>query len=236
MCAVTQGRFLRTANNLKVRQPLARAIIALPDAAAREMVEKTAWIIADELNVKKVDFCDDEEQLIKRSCKANFKALGARLGKEMKVAAARIAQLTGVEIGDILNGKALELQLADGRVEKITADDLVINREERPGLVASSENGVTIALETALTLELEAEGLARELVSKIQNLRKELKFDVTDRIEVIYSAPAETAVMLENFKEYISSEVLAVKFAPGNGETELDVNGVNVNVTITKAN
>ncbi|MBQ9089017.1 MAG: isoleucine--tRNA ligase [Lentisphaeria bacterium] len=234
MCAVTQGRFLRTANNLKVRQPLARAIIALPDAAAREMVEKTAWIIADELNVKKVDFCDDEEQLIKRSCKANFKALGARLGKEMKVAAARIAQLTGAEIGDILNGKALELQLADGRVEKITADDLVINREERPGLVASSENGVTIALETALTPELEAEGMARELVSKIQNLRKELKFDVTDRIEVVYKTDEATAAMLEQFHDYITGEVLAVKFAAGEGETELDVNGKTVAVNVSK--
>ncbi|MBE6391087.1 MAG: isoleucine--tRNA ligase [Lentisphaerae bacterium] len=235
MCAVSQGRFLRTANNLKVRQPLARAIIALPDAEARDMVKDTAWIIADELNVKTVDFCDDEEQLIKRSCKANFKALGARLGKEMKTAAARIAQLTGAEIGQILNGNPLKLELTDGRVESITADDLVINREERPGLVASSENGVTIALETALTAELEAEGMARELVSKIQNLRKEQKFDVTDRIEITYSAPAETAVMLENFKEYISNEVLAVKFVPGNGEIELDVNGVNVAVTVTKA-
>ena len=235
MCAVSQGRFLRTANNLKVRQPLARAIVALPDTEARDMVKDTAWIIADELNVKAVDFCDDEEQLIKRSCKANFKALGARLGKEMKTAAARIAQLTGAEIGQILNGNPLKLELADGRVENITADDLVINREERPGLVASSENGVTIALETALTAELEAEGMARELVSKIQNLRKEQKFDVTDRIKITYFAPAETAAMLESFKEYISNEVLAVKFVPGNGETELDVNGVNVAVTVTKA-
>ena len=236
MCAVSQGRFLRTANNLKVRQPLARAILALPGDEAKAMVEKTAWIIADELNVKKVDFCDDEEQLIKRSCKANFKALGARLGKEMKTAAARIAQLTGSEIGSILNGTPLKLELADGRIEEITANDLVINREERPGLVASSENGVTIALETALTPELEAEGMARELVSKIQNLRKELKFDVTDRIEVVYSAPAEVSVMLENFKEYISSEVLAVKFVSGTADVELDVNGVNVSVSITKAN
>ena len=235
MCAVSQGRFLRTANNLKVRQPLARAIVALPSVEAKEMLQQTAWIIADELNVKAVDFCDDEEQLIKRSCKANFKALGSRLGKEMKTAAARIAQLTGAEIGAILNGNPLKLELADGRVEEITAADLVINREERPGLVASSENGVTIALETALTAELEAEGMARELVSKIQNLRKEQQFDVTDRIEVAYNAPADTAAMFENFKDYIANEVLAVKFASGAGSVELDVNGVNVAVTITKA-
>ena len=118
----------------------------------------------------------------------------------------------------------MKLELADGRVENITADDLVINREERPGLVASSENGVTIALETALTPELEAEGMARELVSKIQNLRKEQKFDVTDRIEISYSAPADVAAMLESFKDYIANEVLAVKFAPGAGNVELDVN------------
>ena len=78
--AVSSGRFLRTANNLKVRQPLSKAVIAAPDAAAKALLAQTANIIAEELNVKNVEFCDDEEQLVKRSCKANFKALGARLG------------------------------------------------------------------------------------------------------------------------------------------------------------
>ncbi len=235
MLAVSQGRFLRTANNLKVRQPLARAILALGDAAEREMVEKTSQIIADELNVKSVDFCDDEEQLVKRSCKANFKALGARLGKEMKSAAARIAQLSGAEISAILSGKPLVITLSDGNTAEISAADLVINREERPGLVASSESGVTIALETTLTPALEAEGMAREMVSKLQNLRKEMKFEVTDRINVSYSAPENAANAFAEYSSYIAGEVLAAAFAPGAGETALDINGTTVSVTVTGA-
>ena len=233
--AVSCGRFLRTANNLKVRQPLSRAVIAAPDAEAKELLGRTVEIIAEELNVKQVEFCDDEEQLVKRSCKANFKALGSRLGPRMKFAAAKIATLTGKEIGAILAGTPFPLELPDGRCENITADDLVIRREERPGMVAASEGGVTLALATELTPELVAEGFARELVSKIQNLRKEKQFEVTDRIDITYELPAEQEKALEQFREHIASEVLALSFVPGQGETAVDVNGVEVRLTVTKA-
>ena len=235
MLAVSQGRFLRTANNLKVRQPLARAILALGSAEEKEMLAGTAKIIADELNVKLVDFCDDEEQLVKRSCKANFKALGARLGKEMKAAAAKIAQLNAAEISAILGGNPLEITLSDGSTASIGADDLIIKREERPGLVAASENGVTIALETSLTPELEAEGMARELVSKLQNLRKESGLEVTDRIIVSYSTDEKTAAMITAYYDYIANEVLAEKIVAGEGDNVLDVNGVEVKVNVCKA-
>ena len=102
-------------------------------------------------------------------------------------------------------------------------------------MVAASEGGVTLALATELTPELVAEGFARELVSKIQNLRKEKQFEVTDRINVVYALPAEQQKALEQFREYITSEVLAVGFVPGAGETAIDVNGVEVRLTITKA-
>jgi isoleucyl-tRNA synthetase len=233
--AVSGGRFLRTANNLKVRQPLSKAVIAAPDAEAKALLAQTMEIIAEELNVKKVEFCDDEEQLVKRSCKANFKALGSRLGGQMKFAAARIAALTGKEIGAILAGNNLSLELPDGRTEEITAADLVIQREELPGMVAASEGGVTIALTTELTPELIAEGFSRELVSKIQNLRKEKNFEVTDRINITCDIPAEWQGAVESFKEYISSEVLAASFSCGAGDTELDVNGVKVSISIARA-
>ena len=234
MLAVSQGRFLRTANNLKVRQPLARAILAPGGAEAREMLSGTAKIIAEELNVKQVEFIDDEEQLVRRSCKANFKALGSRLGKEMKLAAARIAQLSGAEISAILAGKPLAITLSDGSSAGITAADLIIQREERPGLVAASEGGVTIALDTRLTEELEAEGTARELVSRIQNLRKEMGLEVTDRIAVSYSADGRTAAALAAHREYIAGEVLAAEFRPGEGTVELEVNGASVKVSVRK--
>ena len=94
---------------------------------------------------------------------------------------------------------------------------------------------MTIALETSLTPELEAEGLARELVSKLQNLRKESGFEVTDRISVAYSADEAVCAMLESHKDYIASEVLALNFTPGDGETALDVNGIEIKVTVKKA-
>ena len=155
--------------------------------------------------------------------------------EDKEFAAAKIANLSGREIGAILAGTPLALELPDGRSENITADDLVIRREERPGMVAASEGGVTLALATELTPELVAEGFARELVSKIQNLRKEKQFEVTDRINVTYELPAEQEKAVEQFREHISSEVLALSFVPGAGETAIDVNGIEVRLTVTKA-
>ncbi len=235
MTVVSGGRFLRTANNLKVRQPLARAVIAAGDAESRAMLEATAPIIAEELNVKTVEFCDDEETLVKRSCKANFKALGARLGKNMKAAAAKIAAFTSQEIGAVLGGTPVAVELPDGSVTEITAADLIVQREEKPGLVAASEGGVTIALSTGLTQELLEEGFAREFVSKIQNLRKELMFDVTDRIAIAYKVPAEWENAVVNFKNYIAEETLAVELFSGGAAQEIDVNGAPCFVTVTKA-
>ena len=237
MTAVSSGRFLRTANNLKVRQPLAKAVLASPDAASRKMLEETAWIVAEELNVKSVEFSDDEEALVRRSAKANFKVLGSRLGKNMKEAAAKIQALTGREIGDVLAGKPYKLVLADGTEAEITAEDLVVQREEKPGLVAASENGITIALATELTPELEREGFARELVSKIQNLRKEKGFDVTDRIRVVCSVPEKREAALEANRAYICEETLAVAFETGPAENgaEADVNGESCRISVERA-
>ena len=237
MTAVSSGRFLRTANNLKVRQPLAKAVLASPDAASRKMLEETAWIVAEELNVKSVEFSDDEEALVRRSAKANFKVLGSRLGKNMKEAPAKIQELTGREIGDVLAGKPYKLVLADGTEAEITAEDLVVQREEKPGLVAASENGITIALATELTPELEGEGFARELVSKIQNLRKEKGFDVTDRIRVVCSVPEKREAALEANRAYICEETLAVAFETGPAENgaEADVNGESCRISVERA-
>lgn len=237
MTAVSSGRFLRTANNLKVRQPLAKAVLASPDAGSRKMLEETAWIVAEELNVKEVEFSDDEEALVKRSAKANFKVLGSRLGKNMKEAAAKIQAFTGREIGDILAGKPYRLVLADGTEAEISADDLVVQREEKPGLVAASENGITIALATELTPELENEGFARELVSKIQNLRKESGLDVVDRIRIVYSVPETRAAAVEANRAYICEETLAVALEAGSaaGGAEIDVNGESCRVAVEKA-
>ncbi|MCQ2379828.1 MAG: isoleucine--tRNA ligase [Victivallaceae bacterium] len=234
MLAVTQGRFLRTANNLKVRQPLARAIVATGGKDEEEMLRETAGIIAEELNVKAVEFCADEEELVSRSCKANFKALGAKLGKNMKEAAAAIAGFSGKDIGAILAGKPFEIKFKDGNIACITADDLVINRVEKPGLVAASSDGITIALSTELTKELLEEGFARELVSRVQNIRKEKQLNVEDRIVLGYTVPAEWAGAVERFADYISKETLAVKLVPNTGDIATELNDVPVKLGVER--
>lgn len=237
MTAVSSGRFLRATNNLKVRQPLAKAVLAPSDAASRKMLEETAWIVAEELNVKHVEFTDDEESLVKRSAKANFKALGSRLGKNMKEAAAKIQMLTGRQIGDILAGRPYLLVLADGSEAEIKMEDLVVQREEKPGLVAASENGVTIALAVELTPELEGDGFAREFVSKIQNIRKEKEFDVTDRIRIVCSVPEKWRTALEANRAYICEETLAVVFEIDATEAglETEVNGESCKISVERA-
>ena len=234
MSAVSLGRFLRTANNLKVRQPLSRAVLVV-DAKNREKLENTANIIAEELNVKTVEFCEDVEALVKRSCKANFKTLGKKLGKNMKEAAAMIEQFTGSEIGAIVDGTPAKLTLADGTVAEVTAEDLVVKHEQKSGMVAASEAGVTIALATELTRELEEEGFAREFISKIQAIRKDMDLDVADRIRVTCEVTADWQSALSNFKDYICGETLTVELSFGSAETAVDVNGIECKVTVAKA-
>jgi len=235
MTAVSLGRYLRTQNNLKVRQPLSRAVLVVPDPKSNVLIHNTADIIAEELNVKIVEFSEDEESLVTRSCKANFKVLGKLLGKNMKEGAALITQFTSAEIDAILAGNPKSISLSDGSSAQICAEHLIVSREEKGSMNVASENGVTIALDGNLTPALIAEGFAREFVSKVQNLRKESGFEVADRINVQYSCDEASAIMLEEFKSYIAGEVLAVKFAAGAGSHELDINGNPVKVTVEKA-
>ena len=154
----------------------------------------------------------------------------------MKEAAARIAQFTGGEISDLIAGKTITLTLANGNTADITAADLIIQREEKPGMVAASENGVTIALATELSEELIAEGFARELVSKVQNIRKEQKFEVTDRIRLVCILPEDKADMLASFKEYVAGEVLAESIAfEGETDMECELNGITVKLAVKVA-
>ncbi|MGE4300594.1 MAG: isoleucine--tRNA ligase [Victivallaceae bacterium] len=235
MQAVTLGRYLRTQNNLKVRQPLARAVIVGGTPEDRKLIEAAADIVADELNVKAVEAGADESSLVEFSCKANFKALGPRLGKNMKAAAAELEKLSSSEIAGILRGKPYVLEV-EGLTVDVTADDLAVQRTEKPGVTVATGNGVTVALETTLTPELEQEGIARELVSKLQNLRKEAGLEVSDRITVSWQLPDDYAAAAAAFSEYIGNEVLAVGFVAGASDApETDVNGKPCRLAVEKA-
>ncbi len=228
MEAASQGRFLRTQRNLKVRQPLARTILVSANERDRELLKGAADIIAEELNVKQVVVSADEDELVTRSAKANFKVLGPKLGKEMKELAAQVATLDSDKVGEILAGTPCPLTLASGKVFDLTGEDLVIQREEKPGMTVAAGMLVTVALDTKLTPELEQEGLARELVNRVQNLRKELNFEVSDRIKVEYNFSSEmVGQTISVFKDYITSEVLALELNSGaaEGGFEVDLNG-----------
>ena len=188
--AVELGRRLRADNDLKVRQPLSALKLSGGDVAGLES------LIEDELNVKKVDFVADETELCDITYKANFKTLGKKCGPKMKAVAAAIAAAKGVPF--------------ECEGFEITADDVLVTRSPKAGLVVASEGSVVVGLETALTPELVAEGLAREFVSHVQSMRKEADFEVVQRIAVGVKADDEVRSALQAHMEYVKTEILAV--------------------------
>ena len=240
MTAVSLGRFLRAKHSMRTRQPLARADIVAPDDDGARLLEEVADIIADELNVKRVLVGSDASGLVEISAKANFRALGPRLGKEMKAMADAIAGFGPDKVAVLEKGGSLELALPSGRKETITAEDVLLCREEKPGLCVATEKDVTVALDMNLTEELKQEGTAREFVNRIQNLRKELGFEVSDRVDIFYSVEdGNTAKALDVFADYVKGETLArqlerVPASETHAEKgkDLVIDGVNIVVAV----
>ncbi|MFA7185925.1 MAG: DUF5915 domain-containing protein, partial [Victivallales bacterium] len=230
MTAVSLGRHLRAQHQMKVRQPLAKAVIVINDEKIRAMLEETSAIIAEELNVKTVEFSADEDEVVHRSAKPNFKALGPKLGRFMKEAAGQVGKFTSADISRLEKGGSAVLTFSDGSKLEIGADDLMIQRQEKEGMTVANEGDVTIALDTQLSRELEEEGFAREFVSRVQNLRKEMDFEVSDRIIVKYSLDSDFKDALVNFSDYICNEVLAVQL----GEQANLTNGVECEINQLK--
>lgn len=228
MSAVSLGRFLRSQTSLKIRQPLAAAVLVSANAQVRADLEAMQSVIGEELNVKSVRVAADEEALVVLSAKPNLKRLGPAYGKSLREISAAVASLNSAAIAGVLRGESVTVSLADGRPITLGGDDLLIQRQEREGLTVANDGEITVALETTLNEALILEGWAREVVSKLQNLRKELKFEVTDRIVIEYACPAEVASAIEAQSAYICSETLAVSMLPGNpaGMHEVELNGV----------
>jgi len=237
MKAVSLGRFLRSQTSLKVRQPLAAAVLVSASAAVRADLSAMAPVIAEELNVKEVRIEEDEEKLVTLSAKPNLKKLGPKYGKQMKEIAGLVAALTSPQFGQLRKGAALQVTLADGSAVSLTEEDVLVQRAEMEGMTVANEGDITVALDTRLNEALILEGWAREVVSKLQNLRKELGFEVTDRIKIEYQAPAEIAKAIESQAAYICSETLAVEMRPGDGGEwqEVEMNGLTAGFRLTKA-
>jgi len=208
--AVSMGRALRSMHNLKTRQPLKAMHLVTRNKEEKKVLFEMVEIIREELNVKEVIFRENEEDLVEYSAKANFRILGKILGKDMKTAASRIETLTMDEIQTVLEGSILNIEF-DGAEHKsldITEEHLMIQRQEKENLKVLNEGSLTIALDPEITEELKNEGIVRDIVRSVQNLRKESNLDVTDRINLSIDGSEAVKIAVEAFEEHLMQETL----------------------------
>ncbi len=205
---------LRKGHKIKVRQPLTKVLIPVLSAKVRAEIEHVAPIIMSEVNVKAVEFIDDDGGILKKKVKPNFKALGPKYGKDMKAVGEAIIAMNDAQIREIeQNGHLmLELQLATGETKSfdILHSELDIQTEDVPGWLVASDKGITVALDVTITDELRREGIARDVVNRIQNLRKDSGFEVTDKISItLENNSAELVEAVLANQDYICQEVQA---------------------------
>ena len=208
--AVSLGRALRSSHEIKTRQPLKSAYLVTRDQQEKVILQEMESIIGEELNVKEISIRENEEELVEYSCKANFRELGKELGKDMKSGAEIISRFGGEEIRSLLDGATLSIDI-NGKSYDITKDEIVVTRTEKGNLKVMNEGSLTIGLDTTITQELKYEGIIRDLIRNIQNMRKEAGFQVTDRIKVKLDGNDEIKAAVEAFGEYLLSETLTEK-------------------------
>lgn len=201
---------LRKRNNLKVRQPLSRIMIPAKNAHQQAQIEAVKDLILSEVNVKAIDFLSKENNVLVKSIKANFKTLGPKFGAKMKAIAAAIASFSQEDIATIECEGRFNLTIGQESVE-IALSDVEIITQDIPGWVVANEDDLTVALDTTITESLRLEGISRELVNRIQNIRKEQGFDVTDNIIVEIEKQEMLCEAAEAFRDYICSETLTQK-------------------------
>ena len=201
---------LRKRNNLKVRQPLSRIMIPAKNAHQQAQIEAVKDLILSEVNVKAIDFLSKENNVLVKSIKANFKTLGPKFGAKMKAIAAAIASFSQEDIATIECEGRFNLIIGQESVE-IALSDVEIITQDIPGWVVANEDDLTVALDTTITESLRLERISRELVNRIQNIRKEQGFDVTDNIIVEIEKQEMLCEAAEAFRDYICSETLTQK-------------------------
>lgn len=199
---------LRRKEKLKVRQPLAKIMVPVLNPHFREQFEAVVQIILAEVNVKEVEFLTDTEGVIKKRIKPNFKTLGPKYGKIMKQISTAVNLFDQATISALENVGEYEIMAGDEKVI-LTLEDVEIQTEDIPGWTVATEGHMTIALDINVTNELKLEGIAREFINKIQNLRKDSNFEVTDRIKIVIEKNEAFNNAIENHREYICVQTLA---------------------------
>lgn len=199
---------LRKKESIRVRQPLQKILLPVLDADFQKRVDAVKDLVLAEVNIKEIEYVTDTEGIVKKKAKPNFKTLGRRLGKDMKGAMQVITQLDQAAITQIEKTNSFLLEV-NGNSYDLTLEDLEIVTEDIPGWQVASDGDVTVALDVTITPELEAEGMARDLVNRIQNIRKDKNFEVTDRIRVRLQQHDAVTPAVQQYGSYIQAETLA---------------------------
>ncbi len=227
---------LRRKVSIKVRQPLQSLIIPIVNEEQQRVIEPVVPLILNEVNVKELKFVDDSNGILVKRIKPDFKRLGPRYGKIMKLIAGELAGLEQKQISKLEKQGKLMLSI-QGQEVLIEREDVEILSEDIPGWLVANEGVVTVALETELTEELIQEGLSRELINRIQNLRKQQDFEISDKIELKIEGHTEIKATLDTYSSYICTEVQAVRIEVVDnleqGE-ELDFDNFKVKVQVNK--
>jgi isoleucyl-tRNA synthetase len=234
--AVAMGRALRSRYAIKTRQPLAECTIIMRERSRLDLVKGMESLVRDELNVKKVTFDTNEERVVSISAKANFKKLGKTLGQKMKDAAAAIEKFTVEQIRNLETGATIE---AAGH--PVSFEDIDIRRTKHAGVEVETGSVMTVALDTVISAELKNEGLSREFINRVQNLRKDADLNVSDRIRVVCDTASATLVgALEGFSDYVKSETLTIELsfgpvAPPMKAEEIEIDDIKARIGIAVA-
>ena len=230
---------LRRKVNIKVRQPLSEIMIPVADEATKAEIQAIAPLLLAEINVKHLKLVNDGDGVLVKRVKPDFKKLGKKLGKQMKAAAKAIAELSQADIATLEREGFIDLDL-EGTVNRIELTDVEIFSEDIPGWLVANDGALTVALEITITDELRREGIARDIINRIQNIRKDRDYDITDRITLTFAPGEAVQEVLDQFGEYIATQVLADAVAVANIPADaadaevLDIDGLEVKVLISK--
>ncbi len=227
---------LRKKEMIKVRQPLQKVMIPILDAKQRLEIEAVSDLIKAEVNVKEIELLDDASGVFVKQIKPNFKTLGPRFGKDMGLVSKAIQGLTPEQIHELDRNGNLSLAI-DGKSITLALEDVEISSQDIPGLLVANANGITVALDITLTDELRSEGIARELVNRIQNLRKDRGFEVTDKIKVHLQNEETLQSAVTANLDYIKSETLTADLVfekELNTGTEIAFDGIVTRILISK--
>lgn len=217
---------LRKKEKIRVRQPLQKILLPVLDDKFQGQIEEVKDLILSEVNVKDIEFMTDTDGIIKKGIKPNFKTLGRRMGKHMKTVAQKIAQFGDAEIVQLERAGTIQIEI-DGATFDLTREDFEISTQDIPGWLVATDGPLTVALDVTLTEDLTNEWIARELVNRIQNIRKDQSLEITDRINVTLEDHPTVQAAVDKFGDYIANEVLASNITV-NGKT---ADGVTVELT-----